>query len=1166
MKSAPPVRLSAFLALCLAFAAALVGLTATPSAAAPVYEITGEWEANTPDVVAKGDVVTGVWRVNVNDDQPAPSNEPVDNVTFSVTLENGAFKALPDLCLTTAGLDPVSSLSDDGRTLTCNLGSVKQGTAVVVQAPVVVDGTTGSKLTASGEIAGQTADLDPIDIRNTFGMDMLWGTPTPTVIPSPGGGAGDVDFDFEWTLFQDVGSDAGPNTITYNLSVPLENGQALELGQQTNNAPFDQACTPFSQGRSAPGHPYSPYSAAGNRAPFVESCELVKTGPNTFRLTLTGIDYSQTQVPTTDSAGNPMPTDRVAVASGSIWLRVRDLASSTSANLTASAPTYTSVTGQTDPDETANNRSSKVVTLPGTWSHAFLRSGGGTSWDNTLELSPGGLVTDQTHDAEATTTAPLNAAIADCKVLDTRFVDYQSVAIYTWAPGDPIGTPEEGLGTLAWYVGNDPTVTPGSAGYNPDAFRGCETNTGWVTTEPTDLTTVKAVRWSGTVGLLQGQHLGLRVTQQVEADAPIGQDIWTWGSFLRDGVWQHPGRGSSGAGRLTPTPGERYPYTANGRDILHVIFAVPNIRKLADRQVVRPGEPVTFTLRYSANGSGELPPTVDDYRIVDTLPPGMTYVAGSATPEPAVATSGGRQVLTWDLDDVPTNALQNLTYQAVADDSVTPGQTLTNTVTSTLRGETSRPATAQVTVSASGYTEISKSADTPFIPNLDGQGDGEGAWTVTLRSFDPLPQAFTDTIDILPYRGDQRGTDYQGDYALAAVDAVAGATVYYTTADPTTLDDDPAHDSNGAPGDVTGNDVGWTTTFTPDATAVRVIGPVLDPGATQAFQVRVRTDGAKGEDTFVNRAQGRTGHTELRMRTSAPMTVANFYSVALKKYVLGRDGKWHDAQDVTDYPSFRYGDKIRYRIVVENTGQGTVTGLEVSDDRQPELGRFVVDSLAPGEKKTHEYEITLDSAVSGSVVNTACATADVPADSQVPPTINCDPAGFDVANYTTEKKADPKPGRTVEPGDVVTYTVTVTQQGTAPANAEMVDDLEDVLDDASYNRDVKASLGTAQFRDGKISWSGTIPVGAVATITYSVTVDGDGDLDLANVVTSPGCAVVDGDTPRCKTAHPLPDSEVGGLPLTGGPGLGLMVGGAALLLGGGGLVAWSRRRRTTAAA
>jgi uncharacterized repeat protein (TIGR01451 family) len=351
---------------------------------------------------------------------------------------------------------------------------------------------------------------------------------------------------------------------------------------------------------------------------------------------------------------------------------------------------------------------------------------------------------------------------------------------------------------------------------------------------------------------------------------------------------------------------------------------------------------------------------------------------------------------------------------------------------------------------------------------------------------------------------------------VTSVDALDGQTVYYTDADPATLSDDPAADGNGAAGAPSSR---WSTTKPAKVTAVRVVGPALAPGAQQQFRVHIATSGAHGEDVYVNRAQGRAGHTELVMRTSAPMTVANYYSASLKKYVQGRDGQWHDANDVADYPVFRYGDTVKYRIVVTNTGQGKLTNLNISDDKQPELGAFHVDSLAPGESAQHEYSITLEQSTSGTVVNTASATADTPPDSKVPPTINTDPAGFEVANYVVSKSSDPKPGSTVYPGQKVTYTVTVAQQGSVPAAASFSDDLSKVLDDASYNGDVKASVGTAEFRQGHLAWSGTVPVGEQATVTYSVTVKSlkaikaKGNFNLKNVVTSDGCA------DECSTSH-----------------------------------------------
>src|SRR5690606_23139028 len=131
------------------------------------------------------------------------------------------------------------------------------------------------------------------------------------------------------------------------------------------------------------------------------------------------------------------------------------------------------------------------------------------------------------------------------------------------------------------------------------------------------------------------------------------------------------------------------------------------------------------------------------------------------------------------------------------------------------------------------------------------------------RSQDPTTQDFTDVIDILPYVGDERGTSYSGDYVLTGVEAVDGATVYYTTTDPAVLSDDPADSSNGQAGDVADNTVGWTTDFTPEATAVRVIGPELPAGESHQFTIGILTDGAEAGDVFVNRAQGRAENTRL---------------------------------------------------------------------------------------------------------------------------------------------------------------------------------------------------------------------------------------------------------------------------------------------------------------
>jgi uncharacterized repeat protein (TIGR01451 family) len=91
------------------------------------------------------------------------------------------------------------------------------------------------------------------------------------------------------------------------------------------------------------------------------------------------------------------------------------------------------------------------------------------------------------------------------------------------------------------------------------------------------------------------------------------------------------------------------------------------------------------------------------------------------------------------------------------------------------------------------------------------------------------------------------------------------------------------------------------------------------------------------------------------------------------------------------------------------------------------------------------------------------------------------------------------------PGDTVHYTITVADTGETPyIGATLTDSLTDVLDDAAYDNDAKATAGTVSFTSPNLTWTGDLAAGATATITYSVTVnDPDtGNLILANTVSS----------------------------------------------------------------
>src|SRR5690606_4807665 len=104
--------------------------------------------------------------------------------------------------------------------------------------------------------------------------------------------------------------------------------------------------------------------------------------------------------------------------------------------------------------------------------------------------------------------------------------------------------------------------------------------------------------------------------------------------------------------------------------------------------------------------------------------------------------------------------------------------------------------------------------------------------------------------------------------------------------------------------------------------------------------------------------------------------------------------------------------------------------------------------------------------------------------------------------------------------------ITIENRGGAIATDEVVtDNLTGVLADAVYNGDAAADSGTLDFDHPILTWTGDVPAGEAAVITYSVKVNAAGEMGdrtLDNVVTGgENCPDDDG----CATTTLLPDYE-----------------------------------------
>ncbi|MBL7497382.1 DUF11 domain-containing protein [Frankia sp. CNm7] len=231
------------------------------------------------------------------------------------------------------------------------------------------------------------------------------------------------------------------------------------------------------------------------------------------------------------------------------------------------------------------------------------------------------------------------------------------------------------------------------------------------------------------------------------------------------------------------------------------------------------------------------------------------------------------------------------------------------------------------------------------------------------------------------------------------------------------------------------------------------------------------------------------------------------------------------------------GGTVGFTVVVTNTGETPYTGLVVQDD----LAQVVNDAtfnndavassgavgyaeplltwtgdLAPGASATITFSVTVDAPYQGdrtlrNVVRSSAfggSCAGGPAD----------PAGCAAVvtvllpALTITKTADTggggaggADGQTVVAGGPIAYTVTVANTGEAPyTGASFTDDLAGVLDDAAYNADAAADVGAVSFAGQALTWTGDLAVGAVATVTYSVTtaLPGGGDHTAINQIAS----------------------------------------------------------------
>ena len=259
--------------------------------------------------------------------------------------------------------------------------------------------------------------------------------------------------------------------------------------------------------------------------------------------------------------------------------------------------------------------------------------------------------------------------------------------------------------------------------------------------------------------------------------------------------------------------------------------------------------------------------------------------------------------------------------------------------------------------------------------------------------------------------------------------------------------------------------------------------------------------------------------------------------------VPGSGLRHHKSVDPASGTSVDVGQVLTYTLSFENVGP-IAAAVDTSDDLSDVLDDAqlvgtpvagpgltaavagdqleITGSVPAGQTRTVTYQVQVRPWVDQDnhlLANVLACEPGEPAGCAPETTSN--PVRHLTLSKTSDATADSKPG------DLVTYTVTATNDGagdwTTADPATLVDDLTDVLDDATYDGTTTVSSGTTTYAAPRLKWTGGLAHGDSVTIEYTVTLTGGGDGHVANVVWQPGPGGP-GPTPDCATS-PLPCAE-----------------------------------------
>jgi fimbrial isopeptide formation D2 family protein/uncharacterized repeat protein (TIGR01451 family) len=325
--------------------------------------------------------------------------------------------------------------------------------------------------------------------------------------------------------------------------------------------------------------------------------------------------------------------------------------------------------------------------------------------------------------------------------------------------------------------------------------------------------------------------------------------------------------------------------------------------------------------------------------------------------------------------------------------------------------------------------------------------------------------------------------------------------------------------------DVTAEPTSDTLTVTRDGETITITGSLgAGESATVVYTVTVKADDLRGDDTASNFLVPNDPTDPPTPPTDPVCQPTDTEEPDCTVTPIGRLDTSKAVSASSD--PIEAGTKLAYTLTFDNQSDAavevdkvddltavlddaTVTTEPVSSDAALTVVRdgnaiSVSGTLAAGQTVTVVYVVTVkeesergDNVASNFLLNTG----------EEPPTecVEGDPncTVTPLPNVDSSKAVDPASGSTVLPGDVLTYTLTLTNSGEAAGAVDRIDYLEGVLDDAEWTDGPTVSdpSVTAVLDGTELVIGGTLQPGQTVTVTYTLTVLPDaerGDDTLTN--------------------------------------------------------------------